>query len=149
MHLDDQAVGAGSGGRQGAGGHQPGHAGGVAGVHDDGQVGQLVEHGHGGDVQGVAGVVAEGADAPLTEDHPLVAAGHDVFGAHQQLLQGVGQAALEQDGLVHLAQLPKQVKVLHIPGTHLQHIHILKQRQVCHAHDLGDEGQARLLPGDL
>ena len=108
-----------------------------------------MEHGDGGKIQRVAGVVAIGADAPFTEDHLLIAVGHDIFCAHEQLLQRVGQTALQQDGLAELAQLPQQVEVLHIAGAHLQHIYILEQRQIHHAHDLGDDGQARLLPGDL
>ena len=78
-----------------------------------------MKHGDGGQIQRVAGVVVKGADAPLAENDLLVAVGHDVLGAHQQLLQCVGKAALEENGLVELAQFPQQVKILHIPGTHL------------------------------
>ena len=52
---------------------------------------------YGGQVQRVAGVGLEGADAPLAEDHVAVAPGHDVLGAHQQLPQRVGQAPLQKD----------------------------------------------------
>ena len=44
-------------------------------------------------------VLFEGADAALTEDDLLVAAGHDVLGAHDPLFDGVAEAALEQEGL--------------------------------------------------
>ena len=71
------------------------------------------------------------------------------FGAHEQFLEGIGQAPLQEDGLVHLAQLSQQVEVLHVPGAHLEHVHILKEGQVRNAHYLGDEGQAGLLAGDL
>ena len=43
---------------------------------------------------------------------------------------GAGQAPLEKDGLVRLAQFLEQVKVLRVPGAHLDHIHLLKQGQV-------------------
>ena len=42
----------------------------------------------------------------------------------------VGQAALEQDGLVRLAKLLQQVEVLHIPRADLDDVHILEQRQI-------------------
>ena len=149
MDLDDEAVGPAGGGGHGHRRDQAVDAGGVAGVHDDGQVGELVEHGHGGEVQGVAGVVVKGADAPLAKDDLLIAAGHDVLGAHQELFEGVGEAPLEEDGLIRLAQLPEEVEVLHVPGPHLQDVHILKERQVHDAHDLRHDGKAGLLPGDL
>ena len=40
----------------------------VAGVDDDRQVGQLMEHGNGSQIQSIAGVGIEGADAALAED---------------------------------------------------------------------------------
>ena len=110
---------------------------------------QLVQHRHGRKVERVAGVIVERADAALAEDDLLVAAGHDVFRAHQQLFERVGQAALEQDRLVRLAKLTQQVKVLHIPRADLQNVDVVEQWQIGDAHDLGDDGQARLLPGDL
>ena len=53
----------------------------------------------------VAGEGLIGADAPLAEDDLFVALCHDVLSAHQQLLDGIGQTPLEQDGLVKPAQL--------------------------------------------
>ena len=47
---------------------QPVDAGGVAGVDDDRQVRQLVQHGHGRQIERVAGVIVKGADAALAED---------------------------------------------------------------------------------
>ena len=92
--LDDESVGPDGGGGQGQGFDEPVEAGSVAGVHDHRQVGQPLEHRHGGDVQGVAGEGLVSADAPLAEDHLLVALGHDVLGAHQELFDGVGQTPL-------------------------------------------------------
>ena len=74
VHFDHQPVRTGRRRRQGHGLHQPGLARGVAGVYDHRQMGQLVQHGHGGKIQRVAGVGFKGANAPLAEDHPLVAA---------------------------------------------------------------------------
>ena len=56
----------------------------------------------------------------------------DRLGAHQQLLQGVGKATLEEDGLAELAQLPQKVEILHIPCAYLQYIHILKAVSYTH-----------------
>ena len=72
-----------------------------------------------------------------------VTAGHDVLGAHDPLLDGVAQTALEQHGLVHLAHGLEQLEVLHIACADLHHVHILfKLRDAVLAHQLGDDGQA-------
>ena len=106
-------------------------------------MGELLHRQHGGEVQGVAGIGLKGADTPLAEDDPVVAPGHDVLGAHEPLLNGGGQAPLEQDGLGGLAKLLEQVEVLHVPGSHLNHVHAhLEHLHVVGGHDLGDDGQA-------
>ena len=102
----------------------------------------FVDDGHSGEVEGVAGVLLEGADAALAEDDLLVAARHDILGAHDPLFDGVAQAALEQHRLVHLADGLQQLEVLHIAGTDLHHIHILfKFGDAVLAHQLGNDGQ--------
>ena len=114
----------------------------MAGIYHDGQMGLFVDDGHGGKIQRVAGVLFKGADAALAEDDLLVAACHDVLGAHDPLLDGVAQAALEQHRLVHLAHRLEQLEVLHIACADLHHVHILlKLRDAVLAHQLGDDGQ--------
>ena len=143
MHLDDEAVRPGGYRRQTHALHHPRLAAGVGGVHHHRQVGELLHRQHGGEVQGVAGIGLKGADTPLAEDDPVVAPGHDVLGAHEPLLNGGGQAPLEQDGLGGLAKLLEQVEVLHVPGSHLNHVHAhLEHLHVVGGHDLGDDGQA-------
>ena len=66
FHLKAVGTGGDSGDHHGL--HKVCLAGGVAGVHDDGQMGLLVDDRHSGEVEGVAGVLLEGADAALTED---------------------------------------------------------------------------------
>ena len=101
-----------------------------------------MQHRHGRQVEGVAGVGLKGADAALAEDDLLVAAGHDVFGAHQQLLDGVGTGrALSRMGLFGLAQLLEQLEVLHVARADLDDVHVLEQRQVVDVHDLGNDRQ--------
>ena len=149
MDLDHQAVGPGGHRRLGQLGHHPGLAAGVAGVHHHGQVGHFVQHHHAGQVQGVAHAGLKGADAPLAQDDVLVAFRHDVFGAHDQLFQGVGQAALEQHRLFLAAGGFQQLKVLHVAGPDLDKVHIFKQGQVLGVHDLGDDGAAGGPAGQL
>ena len=120
----------------------------MAGVHHHGQVGQVLQNGDGGQVQGVPGVGGfVGADAPLAEDDLLVAVGHDVLGAHEQLLDGASQTALEEDGLIQLAQFLEHIEVLGVPGAHLDHVHILKEVDVADVHEFGNDGQAGGLLG--
>ena len=147
MDLHHDAVGTGGGGRVGHGGDQIGLAGGMAGIDHHGQVGQIVQNGDCGKVEGVPGGGLKGADAPLAEDDLAVALAHDIFGAHEQLLQGVGKSPFQQNGLVGLAQLFQKVKVLHIPRTYLNDIHIGEQIEGGNVHDLRDDGQPRGLFG--
>ena len=149
MDLDHQAVGTGGDGCLGQLGHHPCVAAGVAGVHDDGQVGHFVEHDHPRKVEGVAHTGLEGADAALAEDDVLVALGHDVLGTHHELFQRVGEAALEQDGLLLAADGLEQLEVLHVAGTDLDEVHVLKQGQVLGVHDFGDDGGAGGAAGQL
>ena len=65
VDLDQQSVGTGGHGAHGQGIYQPALAGGMAGIDDDGQVGQLPQHGDAGQIQGVAGDRFKGADAPF------------------------------------------------------------------------------------
>ncbi len=101
------------------------------------------------EVQGVAHTGLKGADAALAEDNVLVALGHDVLGAHHELFQRVGQAALEQHRLFLAADGLEQLKVLHIAGTHLDEVYVLEQGQVLGVHDLGDDGEAGGAAGQL
>ena len=115
----------------------------MARVHHHRQVGQLLELGHRGQIQRVSCIGFKGTDAPLAEDDLLVAAGHDVLGAHEQLLEGVGKAALQKHRLMDAAQLLQKVKILHITRPDLDDIHILEQGQMVDVHDLGHDGQSR------
>ena len=76
---------------------QPALAGGVRRIDDHRQVGQVVEQGHGRQVERVAGVRLEGPDAALAQDHVGIARADDVLGGHQPLLDRRAVAALEHD----------------------------------------------------
>ena len=86
VDLDDQPVRPAGRGAQGHGGYQLVAACGVAGVHHHRQVAELVQDRDDGQIHGVAGGGLKGADAPLAEDHLVIAPGHDVLCAHEQLL---------------------------------------------------------------
>ena len=66
----------------------------MAGVNDNGEVSQLVEHRHCGEVECVSCVSLEGSHAALAENYIFVAACHDVFRAHEKLFQCVCKTAL-------------------------------------------------------
>ncbi len=108
VDLDLQTVGAAGSRGERHGLDIAGVAGGVAGVGDDGQVRQVVQHRHGVEVEGVAGAGLEGANAALAQDDVVVALAHDVLGSHEQLIDGAGHAALEQDRGLGLADLLEQ-----------------------------------------
>ena len=128
--------GTGGSGGIGHGSHQMGLAGGVAGIDHHGQMGQVVQYSHSGQVQSIAGGGFKGADAPLAEDYVFIALAHDVLRAHEQLLNGIGKSALQQNGLSGLAKFLQKIKILHIPGAHLNHIHIREQVQGRNRHQL-------------
>ena len=109
-------------------------------------MGHLFQHGHRRQIQRVAHAGLKGADAPLAEHHVGVAFRHDVLGAHDQLLQRAGKPALEQHRHIGAAHRLEQLKVLHVAGANLNHVHLFlkEQRDMLVVHQFGDEG----LPGD-
>ena len=141
MDLYHDAVSAGSSCRGSHGGHEAGFSGGVAGIYHHRQVGHLVQDGYGGNIQGIAGAGLEGTNAPLAEDNVFVALAHNIFRAHQKLLQCVGKTPLEQDRLFGLAQLLQKVKILHISGAHLNNVYIVEKLQSADVHDFCNNGK--------
>ena len=121
----------------------------MAGVDDDGKVRQLAQHGDRRKIERIAGVGLKGAHAALAENDILVAAGHDVLRAHQPFLVGRGHTALDHHGLFLTAHSLQKVEVLHIARADLNDVHILEERKLAEVHQLGDDGQPRLLLGDL
>ena len=49
----------------------------------------------------------------------FVSASHDVFRAHQKLVNRIGKAAFEQYGLLYFSEFLEQFKILHIPCADL------------------------------
>ncbi len=80
MHFDDQSFGA----RGDAGArhrrNQFASTGGMAGIDDDGKVGQFVKQWDTGEVEDVARLGVVAADAAFAEDDVRIARGYYVFG---------------------------------------------------------------------
>ena len=98
----------------------------MAWVYDDRQMRLFLQHGNRGNIQGIPHGSLECADTSLTENHILIASCHNIFCAHEQFIQGIRHAAFEENGLFQLSELFQKLKVLHISGADLDHIHILK-----------------------
>src|SRR5216683_99189 len=139
VDFDEEAISA--GGNRGAGHwrHFVAAAGAVRRIGNHGQVGKFFDDGNGCDVESVAGVGFERANAALAENDVVVAAGEDVFGAHEKFFHGGGHAALEKNGLADFAQRAKEVVVLHVARADLEDVdvthHHLNLRRVHHFAD--------------
>ena len=146
MDLDLQAVGTAGGRGERHGLNVARVAGGVAGIGDDGQVRQVVQHRHGVEVEGVAGAGLEGADAALAQDDVVVALAHDVLGSHEQLVDRAGHAALKQNWGLRLADLLEQGEVLSVASADLHDVDLLIKEDlyVARVHDLGDDRHVEL-----
>ena len=124
MNFDHQAVCACCRCRESHGLDEAALSGGVAGVNNDRQMTQLLQNRNCRKVKGISCIGFKSTDATLAEDDVLIAAGHDILGAHQPLLIGGGHAALDHDGLVLMTNGLQQIEVLHVAGTNLNHIYI-------------------------
>ena len=77
------------------------------------------------DIQGIPGPFLVSANPPFTEDDLSISAGDDVFRRKQQLLHRRRHTPLQKDRRTHRTRRLQQLKVLHIAGPDLDHIHIL------------------------
>src|SRR5438094_9738236 len=99
VDFDEQAIGASGNGGASHGRDFVTAAGAVRGVANHWQVRKFFDDGDGGDVEGVARVGFERADAALAEDDVVIAAGKDVLRAEEKLFHGGGEAALKENRL--------------------------------------------------
>ena len=104
-------------------------------------------HRNGCDIQGGPAVRLKSADAALTQNDLGIAPGQNVLRRLQKLRHGGGHAPFQQHRLPHLAQGLEQGKILHIPGAHLQNVHVCQAVQLPGVGDLRHHRQARLLTG--
>ena len=105
-----------------------------------------MQHRHGVEVERVARARLIRADAALAQDDVGVALAHDVLGAHEQLVNGASQAALEKHGLAGAADLLEQVEVLGVARADLPQVDVVleEERHLAHVHDLGHDGHPKL-----
>jgi hypothetical protein len=102
-----------------------------------------LHRGNHGQVEGVAGEIAEGAHAALAQDHVVIALGHYVFRGHQELIERGRHATLEQDRLARLTGMLQQGEVLHVARADLNNVGVpLHQFQAFVVYGLSDNPQA-------
>src|ERR1019366_8797817 len=148
MDFDHQAVGAGGYGGPRHGSHDVAAAGGVRRGGENRQVGQVLDPRDGGEIQGIARVGFEGADAAFAENNVVIAAGQYVLGGEQEFLDAGSDAPFQQHRLGLLAELAQQVEVLHIARAHLHDVRILRQqRDLRLVDDFADYQQAVAVGG--
>ena len=143
VDLDHQFVRAGDepGAAQGAA--EVGAPGRVGGVRDHRQVRRGLQVGDGAHVEQVARDVVEAANAALAEDDPPVAPREDVLGGAQELRDGRAEAALEEHGLVDLAELLEQCVARHAARADLDHVgHLGHGLHVARVEHLGHHADA-------
>ena len=72
---------------------------GMAGVNDDGQVGQGAEHWHSGNIQGISGGLFVGTDSPLTQNYIVGSRRQQVFSSHKPFLNSGRKTTLQDNRL--------------------------------------------------
>ena len=143
MDFDEQAVRTDRDGAAAENLDQIGASASLARIDDDRQVGFLLGDGDGGQVEGVAGVVLEGADAALAKNHVRVAMGQNVFGGQQPLFDAHAHAAFEENRLAAARAGDEKLEVLGVAGADLQDVgRGCDQFDVVFAENLGDDAQA-------
>jgi len=146
MDFDEQAVGAYGHGGAGEGQYFVAFAGAVTGVDEDGQVAAFFNGGDDRQIESVAGMVGECAHAAFAEHHVVIAFAQDVFGGHQELVEGGGHAALEEDGFFGAAGALEQREILHVAGADLDNVGVFFDEVEAFVVDgFGDDAEAVVL----
>src|SRR5882757_8125013 len=109
---------------------------------------ELFDYGDGGDVQRVAGVGFEGADAALAEDYIVVAAGENVLSAEEKFFHGGGHSAFEQNWFADFAKGTEEMVILHIARADLENVHVaVHHLDLRGVHDFADGEEIEFLRG--
>ena len=120
----------------------------LAGIDDDRQVCFLFGDGHGRQVEGVARVILERADAALAENDIRVTVGEEIFGREEPFLDAHAHAAFEEHGLAAAGASHEQPEILRIAGPDLQDVGGAGDEvDIVFAEDLGDDAEAGFGPG--
>src|SRR4029453_15833648 len=103
---------------------------------------QFLDHRYGGYIESIPCCGLEGSNSALAQDHVVIATRQNVLGREQPLLDGGGNAPLEQHGFASVPKLAKQRVILHVARTHLEHVVVLpNQLDLADVHHFGDELQ--------
>ena len=118
------------------------------GIDDDREMAQLMERGDRREIARVARVVLERPDPALAEDDVVVPLRHDVLGRHQEVLQGAGHPALQQDRA--LRTFPTSFRrakfcMLRAPICRMS-AYSATSRDIRRRDDFGDDDRARSVP---
>ncbi len=131
MDFDEQAVGAYRYGGAGERKNFVALAGAVAGVDEDWQMAAFFHGGNDGEVERVAGMVGEGADAAFAEHDVVVAFAEDVFGGHEEFVERGRHAALQEDGFLGAAGAFEQREILHVARADLDYVGVFFNKVEC------------------
>ena len=102
--------------------------------------------GDGAEVERVARVGLEGADAALAEQDVGVAVGQDVLGGEEPFLDLHAHAALEQDGLAAAGRLGDEGEILRVARADLQDVGVGGDEfDVALGEDFGDDAEVVFL----
>ena len=122
VNLDDESVGADGDGSAGERRDFVAFAGALAGIDNDRQMAEPLHRRNHAQIEGIAGMVGEGADAALAQQHVVVAFAHHVLGRHQEFFQGRRHAALHHHRNLGPSGTLQQRIVLHVAGANLDDV---------------------------
>ena len=125
VHLDEQAVDVQRHGRLAELDDEVGAPAALARIDDDRQVRLLLHDGDGAQVERVARIGLEGANAALAQEHVGVAVREHVLGRQQPFLDLHGHAALEQHRLAAAGRLGDEGEILRVARADLQDVGVL------------------------
>ena len=143
MDLDQQAVRTDRDGAAAEHLDQIGASTSLARIDDNRKVCLLLGDGHGRQIEGIAGVVLEGADAALAKNHVGVSMGQNVFSGEQPFFDAHAHAALEENRLPAAGAGDEKLEVLRVAGTDLQNVCRCGDKfDVMLAENFGDDAQS-------
>ena len=123
-------------------------AGAMARVGNDRQMAETLDRRDDAEVERVARVVGERADAALAQDHVVVAFRQDVLGGHQEFFERGRHAALEQHRFARPSGVAQQGEVLHVASADLDAVGILDHEvERLDVDGFGDDAKTRFLAG--
>lgn len=122
MDLDEEAVRLEGDGTTAKGEDEIRASAALAGIHDDREMGFLFGNRDGSQIESVAGVGLERADAALAEEDIWVAVGEDILGGQQPLLDFLAHPALEEHRFARSGALDEELEILRVAGADLEDV---------------------------